>query len=221
MREALGRTRISGETALATLPRTLCCPVTGVSPAVSAVSRCKHQAEPGHTQLSSGCREDHPSMARVWQRRQQQPGASLQRVGSHSSPSQNDESQAQRSFLLKRKHLNIQHNCQGGSMGTVQALTHAPATGGSMPQPQLMLPLPDSACPGPSPWPAGRGCVHVTCPGCRNASAQTVSMKSQLDLRFLPSEDSSPGHLRTTNPVHHPRSPQLPPPRGTVTGTGP
>ena len=129
MREALGRTRISGETAFATLPRTLCCPVTGVSPAVSAVSRCKHQAEPGHTQLSSGCREDHRSMARVWQRRQQQPGASLQRVGSHSSPSQNDESQAQRSFLLKRKPLNIQHNCQGGlrrasSLWSLQALTH-------------------------------------------------------------------------------------------------
>lgn len=64
MREALGRTRISEETALATLPRTLCCPVTGVSPTVSAVSRCRHQAEPGHTQLSSSRREDHQSMAR-------------------------------------------------------------------------------------------------------------------------------------------------------------
>lgn len=197
--------------------------MTGVSPTVSAVSRCRHhQAEPGHTQLSSGCREDHQSMARVWQRKQQRPGASLQRAGNHSSSSQNDESQAQSSFLLKRKPLNIQHNRQGGSMGTVQALTHAPATGGStpQPQPQLMLALPDSACPGPSPWPAGWGCVRVTRPGCRNASAQTVSRESQLDLRFLPSEDSSPGHLRTTNPVHCSCIPQLPPPRGTVTGTG-
>lgn len=152
-------------------------------------------------------------MARVWQRKQQRPGASLQRAGNHSSPSQNDESQAQSSFLLKRKPLNIQHNRQGGSMGTVQALTHAPATGGSTPQPQLMLALPDSACPGPSPWPAGWGCVRVTRPGCRNASAQTVSRESQLDLRFLPSEDSSPGHLRTNQP----RPPLLHPPAAPTT----
>lgn len=101
MREALGGTRISRETALSTLPGTLCCPVIRVSPVVSAVMV---QTPPGRVR-------PHPA---VWlqgqppehskdlaERRQQWPGASLQKAGGHSSPSHNDESQVQRSVLLK------------------------------------------------------------------------------------------------------------------------